>query len=103
MPPFEGHVLDVRLAGFADPQAIQPEQHREGGVGTVEPFGGEEESAELASVESALLRRMDLRAANVLSRVGPDAAIDVSEAGETAGGREAPVDGRGGQGALLRG
>ena len=29
---FEAEVLDVRRAGFADPQAVQPQQHRQRGV-----------------------------------------------------------------------
>jgi len=33
---FEGHVLDVGLTCLADPQAIQPEQYGQGGVGVVD-------------------------------------------------------------------
>jgi hypothetical protein len=66
----EGHVLDVGLANLADTQAVQPEEHGQGGVGVVEALGAEEESAQLATIQSAPLRWVHRRAANVLSWVG---------------------------------
>jgi hypothetical protein len=44
---------------------------------------------------------MDLGAADILGRVGRDAAVDVGEAVESAGGRQAPVDGRRSQAAFF--
>jgi len=32
VPPLEAEVLDVGAAGLADPQAVQAQQHGEGGV-----------------------------------------------------------------------
>ena len=87
----EGHLLDVSFAGLANPKPVQPEQHRESGVGMVEPLGGEEEPAELAAVQPTPLRRMDLRAANVLGRVGLDPTVDVGEAVEATRRRQAAV------------
>jgi hypothetical protein len=78
----EGHVLDVGFAGLAYPKSVQAEQHREGCVGVVEPLGGEEELAELAPVQPAPLRRVDLGAAYVLGRVGTDPTVYVGEAVE---------------------
>jgi hypothetical protein len=62
----EGEVLDVGFAGFAHPQSVQAERHSQGGVGVIEPLGGEEEPAELAPGKSAPLRRMDCATPNVL-------------------------------------
>jgi hypothetical protein len=76
----EGHVLDVGFAGFADSESVQAEQYGQGCVGMVEAFGGEEEPAELAAVQSAPLGRMDLRTANVLGWVGGDPPVYVGEA-----------------------
>ncbi len=41
--PLEGHFLNVGLAGLADPEAVQPQQRRQSGMGVVEALGGEEE------------------------------------------------------------
>jgi hypothetical protein len=97
----EGHVLDVGFAGFADPKSVPAEQHRQSGVGVVEALGGEEEPAELAPVQSAPLRWMDLRAANVLGWVGRDPPVYVGEAVEATGGGQAAVDSRSCQTALF--
>ena len=67
----------------------------------IEALGGEEEPLEFAAVQSAPLGWMDLGTANVLGRVGSDPRVHVGEAVEATGGREAAVDGRGGQTALF--
>jgi len=92
VPSFEGHVFDVGLTRLGDPQAIQPQKYGQGGVGVIEPLGGEEESAELATVQSAPLRRVHDWAANVLGRVRGDATVDVSEPVEAARGRPPTVE-----------
>jgi hypothetical protein len=43
--PLHAKVLDVGRAGFRDAQAVETEQHSEGGVVVVEAFGGEQEGA----------------------------------------------------------
>jgi hypothetical protein len=53
MSAIETEVLDVRLTRFGDPQPVQPEQHRKGGVLAVDAFGGEQEPAELPTVQAA--------------------------------------------------
>ena len=65
---FEREVLDVGGAGFADPEAVQAQEHRERGVVVVEAFGGEQERAEFSAVQPASLARMDPRSADVLGR-----------------------------------
>ena len=87
-----GHVLDVGLAGLADAQTVQPEEHGQGGVGVVEALGGEQEPAELTAVQSAALGGMDRRTAHVLGRIGCDTAVDVRDAVETISGGQSPVD-----------
>ena len=52
MPPVKAQVLGIGGTGLAHPQAVEAEQHRQGGVVAVIALGGEEERAELASVES---------------------------------------------------
>ena len=64
-------------------------------------LGREQEGAELASVESAAFTRVDLRSADVLSRVGTDPPVDMGEAVEPADRRQSPVDGRRGESSLL--
>ena len=58
MPAFEAEVLDVGPARFADPQPVQAEQHRQGGVHRRRPLGGEEERGQLATVHTSLRRRV---------------------------------------------
>jgi hypothetical protein len=48
-------------------------------VGVIEALGGEEEPAELATIQSAPLGRMYLGTANVLGRVGRDPPVYVGE------------------------
>ena len=62
---------------------------------------GEEEHAELRAIQAARLGRVHLRAADVLGRVGTDAAVDVGEPVEAAHGREASIDRGRRQSALL--
>lgn len=92
VPSFEGHFFDVGLTRLGDPQAIQPQKYGQGGVGVIEPLGGEEESAQLATVQSAPLRKVHDWAANVLGRVRVDATVDVSEPVEAARGRSPMVE-----------
>ena len=40
--PLEAEVLDVGRARFADPQAVQSEEHGKGGMGVVDPLGREQ-------------------------------------------------------------
>ena len=96
MSSFEGRVLDVGLAGFAHPQAVQPEEHGERGVGVVESLGAEEESSELASAQLAPLTGVHGGPAQILGRVGRDPSVDMHEAVEPAGRGQAPAD-RGGR------
>ncbi len=84
MASLEGHVLDVGVAGLADTQAIQPEEHRQSGVGMVKALGGEQELTQLASVQPPPLGGMHGGAADILGRVGADPAVDVSDAVVTA-------------------
>ncbi len=69
MPPLEAEVLDVGSARFGDPESVQPEQHRQCGVGSIETLGGEQERAELGTVHAVALARLDLGAPDVLGRV----------------------------------
>jgi len=71
-------------------------------MGAVVAFGGEQEAAEFTAIHRVLLAGFDLRPANVLGRVGGDAAVDVSEPVVAAHCRQSPVDRRRRQSALLR-
>ncbi len=59
----------------------------------VESVGGEEEGPALGAVEASGVVGVHLGTADVLGRVGGNAAIDVGEAVETADGGETAVDG----------
>lgn len=48
MPPLEAEVLDVGRARLAPPQAVEAQEHGQGGVGVVDPFGREQEPPEPA-------------------------------------------------------
>jgi hypothetical protein len=39
--PLEAEVLDVGRARLADPQAVQSEEHGKGGMGVIDPLGGD--------------------------------------------------------------
>lgn len=91
----EAEVADVGLAGFADPQPVAPEEHRESSALAPELFGGEQEPAGFSAVHPMALARMDLRASNVLRRVRPDPPVDVREPVVAAHRRQPPVDRRG--------
>ena len=97
----EAQVADVGLAGFADPQPIEPEQHRESGALVPALFCCEQEPAEFGAVHPVALARMHLRAADVLCRVRPDPAVDVRKAVQPAHRRKAPIDRRGGEPSLF--
>jgi len=73
----EAEVADVGLAGSADPQPVQPEQHRARSALVAELFGGEQEAAEFGAVHPVALTRMHLRSSHVLCRVRTDPAVDV--------------------------
>jgi hypothetical protein len=63
MAALEAEVRDVGGARLRDPQAVQPEQHRQGGMVAIEAFGGEQERAQLSSVHAVALARLDLGSA----------------------------------------
>ena len=77
--------------------------HGEGGVITVESFGGEQERPELGPIHTMTLGRAHLGAADVLGGVGRDAPVDVSELLGAAHRRESPINCRGGQPVLFHG
>jgi hypothetical protein len=77
--PLKPEVFDVGRARLAHSQPVEPEEHRQGGVGSVEPFSGEEERAVLSAVEAPSVPRMDPGTPDVLRRVGGDAAVDVAK------------------------
>jgi hypothetical protein len=89
---FDGHVLDIGLAGLADAQAVEAEEDGWRRVGVVEALRGEQESAEFTAVQSAALGRVHGRTAYVLGRIGGDAAVDVREAVEATSAGQSPVD-----------
>ena len=67
----QAQVLDVRTAGIADPQAVQPQQDSEGPMDMVEVLGGEEEAPELRAIEAPTFWAVDGRAAHVLGGLEP--------------------------------
>ena len=71
-----------RWYGLADLQSIEAQQGCQSGMVGVVALGGEEEPAELTTVESTPFARVDLGAAGVLRRVRGDPAVDVGEAVE---------------------
>jgi hypothetical protein len=81
MTSFEAEVFDGGGAGFADPQPVQTEQHRRRGMIAVVLLGGEQEHAELGAVETAGVRRVHLRSADVLRRVRSDATRRCARSG----------------------
>lgn len=54
---------------FGDAQAVEAEQHRQRGVGVVEPLGREQGRAEFAAVHAVALCALDLRETDVLRGV----------------------------------
>src|ERR687892_1153472 len=101
MASFDAEVLDVRGAGLADTQPVQPEQHSKRGVVPVVLLGGEQEHAELGAIKAPGVRCVDLGSAYVLSGVRADAAIDLREPVEPTDRREPTVDRRRGEPAVL--
>jgi hypothetical protein len=99
----ESQILGIGCAGLAHPQAVEAEEHRQGGMVVVVALGGEEEGAQLGAVETPARARVHLGATDVLGRIGTDPPVDMREAVEAADGGESPVDGRGGQPAFLAG
>jgi hypothetical protein len=64
------HVLDVGLARLGHPQAVQAQQHGQGGVGVIEALRGVQESGQLAAIQAPPLTRVDLGPADI--RAGLD-------------------------------
>lgn len=67
--PLEAQVLDVGGARLAHPQAVQPEQDGQGGMGVVEALGGEDQRSQLGAVQAPGVTRVDFWAAHVLGRM----------------------------------
>jgi hypothetical protein len=103
VPLGEGQILDVGSARFADPKPVEAEEHGQSGMILVAALGCEEKGSQLPAIQSSPLGRVDLRAPDILGRVGGDPSVNVGEPVEAADGGEAPVDGRRGQALLLRG
>jgi hypothetical protein len=61
-------------------------------MGVIKPLCGEEESAELTTVQATSGTRWYLRAANILCWIRPDAAVDVGEAVVTADRCQSPIN-----------
>lgn len=59
---FDGEILDLGRAGFADPQPAEAEQYGESGVGPVEQLGREQEPTQLEAVKAPSLGGVDLGA-----------------------------------------
>src|SRR5919106_1622499 len=97
----KGEVLDVGGTGLADTEPVQAEQHGERGVVTVVLLGGEEEHAKLRAIQTASGRGMDLRSADVPGGVRADASVDVRKPVEPTDRRQATVDRRRGEPAVL--
>jgi hypothetical protein len=99
---FDGEVLDVGLARFADAETVQAEQHGKRLVGEVVVVGGGEEHAKLCAVQATSVGGVNLGATEVLGGVRADPAVDVREAVEAAHRREPPVDRRRSEPSLLQ-
>ena len=96
MTALEAQVLDIGRARLGDPEAVEAEKDRQGGMSVVVALGGKQERAQLAAVEAPGLARVDLGTTDVLGRVGRDHPVDVGESVEAKDRREPPVDCRGG-------
>jgi hypothetical protein len=70
-------VLDVGVARLRDPQAVQAQQHGQGGVGVAAAVGGQQEAGQLAAVETAPLGGVDGGAAHARGRVRRDPPVEV--------------------------
>jgi hypothetical protein len=103
MASIKAEIFRVGRTGLAHSESIQAEEHRQGGMVTVVPLGGEEEGAQLSAVEAPTFARVDLGTPDVLGRIRADPPVNVSEAVVAADGRESSVNGRGGQATLLAG
>ena len=92
MPLMEGQILDIGSTGFAHPEPIEPEQHRQSRVALVAALCCEQEGTQLPTIEASTLRWMDLRTPDVLGWVGAHPSVDVGEPVEAAHGRQPAVD-----------
>ena len=90
----EAEILDVRGACLANPETVEPEQHHERGVVTIEAFRGEQERAQFGAVHSVAIGGVHSGSPDVLGWVRGGVAIDVSEAVEAAHRRKPSVDRR---------
>ena len=61
--PLEAKVLDVGQARLTHPQAVEAQEHGQGGVGLVDSLGREQEPPELGAVEAPCVAGMDLGSA----------------------------------------
>src|SRR5438874_3942129 len=90
----EDSELPIAQPRLAYPKAVQTQQHSQRSMVAIKPLRGKEVSAQLAPIEAAPFRGLNLGTAYVLGGVGADPAVDVSEAVETARGGQTPIDGR---------
>lgn len=100
-PAVRGAPIEALAVMAQQDGAVSPFPDREGRVGVVEPFGGEEEPSDLSSVHAAPLARVHGGSAHVLGRVGRDPPVDMREALEPAGRGQSAVDCRSGQARFL--
>jgi hypothetical protein len=101
MPSVKAEILGVGAAGFADPEPIEAQEHRQGSMVAVIALGREEEGAQFTPVQSSAFARVNLGAPYVLSRVSGDPPVDVGKSIEPADGGQSAVDRRGRQPSLL--
>jgi hypothetical protein len=59
VPTGKGNILDIRVAGLADPEAIEPERGGQGSVVLVAPLRSHLEGAELPAIKTPPWGRMD--------------------------------------------
>jgi hypothetical protein len=79
MPLVEGQILDIGSTGFADPQPVEAEQYRQGGMALVAALGCEQEGAQLSAIEASTFGWVDFRTPDVLGGVSAHPAVDVGK------------------------
>ena len=100
MSSVEGQVLDVGLAGFADPKAVQSSRTARA-AWAWSKRSAVKRNGRVRRDRAPALGGVDIRPANVLGWVGGDPPVDVGEAIEAADRGQTAVDGRRGQTPLL--
>jgi hypothetical protein len=95
MAALHRQVLNVGSTRLRHSQPIETKKHGQRGVIAVEPFGSEQERAQLGTVHAVTLAGRDLGATDVLGRVRRDSSVDVSEPVEAAHRRQPTVNRRG--------